>query len=423
MYRNCRTALETGTMLTEDICIPSLLSDVGGSSLVYKARKNGRATIIKEFYPYESDIEIVREDNRLIARTCSQDDIDKYQSQLLCLFANEMKNSQIANNIAGSNSVYSFPCVDINEDVQRNETFKGTLALYMEIETKSGVTLQEEIERLCATNQSQDVDFDQAILLTIKVLNTLASKHSLQHILHLDIKPDNVYFFDEPKWKDTICVLLDCGNYQPIEGVSPFSFSATPGYASFEVRKILKYIGMKEQSLVDSSFDSQIQKYAHYIGPQSDTYSVGMLFYQLLMGNELDKQVFEEMGSTMSNKKLIKLLTTSLEMRLEKRLSFVLDFAIGILCRALYIPSSYEDLINNRYTSCELFINDLNELLEIYEMRGMHPEILCANSRKAFASIVEFSGSASGLNQSDEDYINNEDLFDPRLFPNAYIIE
>ena len=63
MVKNKRIALLPGTMLTDEICIVSLRSDAGGSSLVYKAKKKSNNTIIKEFFPYESNIEIMRDIN------------------------------------------------------------------------------------------------------------------------------------------------------------------------------------------------------------------------------------------------------------------------------------------------------------------------------------------------------------------------
>ena len=425
MVKNKRIALAPGTMLTDDICIVSLISDAGGSSLVYKAKKKGNNTIIKEFFPYESNIEIMRDVNgyRLVPGTQSHNEIENYRKQLRTSFENELNNAQLANEIRGNNSIYSFPCSDINGQVQKNELFRGSLGLYMEIETKSGMTLLDEIDHLRSINQSHDVDFEQAILLTIKILNALSSKHSIQHLLHLDLKPDNVYFFDEPNWKDTICVFLDCGNYQPIGKVtSSFGFSATRGYAAFEITKILKYLKMKSDSPTNNELDSKIEKYTEYIGTQTDTYSVGMMFYQLLMGNDFDLHVFYDINSTSSQKKLTKLIKESLEKRFRDTLPYVIDKLLGILSKALFIPRNYDDLIEKRYTSCDAFIKDLNGLLEIYEMRGIHPEIIEANSRKEFMNIVKLAGISVTPDQTNEELINNDTLFDSRLFPEAFTV-
>ena len=66
---NNRIPLEPGTKLTDNITIVSLLSDAGGSALVYKAKKNGVYTIVKEFFPYVSNIKLSRDINGYKVKT------------------------------------------------------------------------------------------------------------------------------------------------------------------------------------------------------------------------------------------------------------------------------------------------------------------------------------------------------------------
>lgn len=434
IFRNKRIALLPGTMLTDEICIVSLLSDAGGSSLVYKATRNGNNTIIKEYYPYESQIKIIRDLNgyKLLSRSeeCNTKEEklkhvaeeENFRAQLHLSFENEIHNSKLANRINGNNSIHSFNCNDINDQVQANPLFKGSLALYMEIETKSGRTLLEEMDFLRSTNESHDINLDQAIELTIHMLNCLSSKHKKQKLLHLDLKPDNIYFPDELDLKKTYCVFLDCGNYQPINNVSShFGFSASRGYAAYEINQVIDNLRLADASPTSSEFDVLIEKFTKYIGTHTDLYSIGMMFFQLVMGNDFDKHTAYEMNTTSSQKTLKRLLESSIKGRMEDKISYAIDIIVNILSQALYVPRNYNDLIENRYTSCDDFIADLNKLLEIIEMRGIHPEIIDVNSHKEFINVIRLAGIPVASVRTNEDLIEDETLFDSRLFPEVII--
>ena len=419
--KNKRIPLPDGTMLTKDIVIVSLISDSGGSALVYKAKKGDYYTIVKEFFPYMSRIPIERDSDgmKLISKGTPKDELDEYINNSVYSFNEEMKNSALANKAYDNNSIHSFPCTDINEMVQRNPLFSGTIALYMEIETRSGRTLFEEIKFLSSENAENDINVEQAIVLTKKILSALESKHNVQHLLHLDIKPDNIYFLDEPGWRDTLCIFLDCGNYQPINHVSSdYGFSATAGYASYEVKKILKYLDPKSGI---TGADHAVKKYIKYIGTQTDLYSVGVIFLQLIMGKDFDISIFDGIEKS-SQKSLYQKLRIALTRRFETSIPYIIEKTFYILCKALYIPNSYDDLIVNRYTKCEDFIADIDELLKIYNAKGIHPEIIDANSHKQFMNVIKLVGISVASNRTSEELIKDETLLDSRLFPEVIIV-
>ena len=420
---NNRIPLEPGTKLTDNITIVSLLSDACGSALVYKATKNGVYTIVKEFFPYVSNIKLSRDINGYKVKTSSQDPerVKAFSVLLQKSFNIEIENSRQANRIGDNNTIFSFNCSDINMLVQKNEAFHGTLALYMEIETKSGWTLSDEINHLCSTNTSKDVDFNQAVLLTIKILNCLNSKHNNQSLLHLDLKPDNIYFPNELPWNETYCVFLDCGNYQSIDNVTAlWGFSATKNYAAFEINQILDYLKQKQANPLNSSSNSAINKYVKFIGPQTDLFSVGIIFLQLLMGNEFDPELLKDISEDCSQKELKNTLKKPISIRLKEK-PYLIERVLNILYKALYITQDYNELIENRYIRCNDFIDDLNVLLEIYEMRGIHPEIIDVNAHKEFMNVIRSAGIPVASVRTNEELIKDEALFDSRLFPEVVV--
>ena len=69
-------------------------------------------------------------------------------------------------------------------------------------------------------------------------------------------------------------------------------------------------------------------------------------------------------------------------------------------------------MLQNRYADCDTFAVDIDVILEILEQKGIHPEVVAAQSRKQFEKIlrnanVEFEG----------DPVANDHLFVQEWFP------
>ena len=124
MPENKRIPLRDGTKLTDNIEIIRLISDHGGSSLVYLARQNAYHVIVKEYYPFDG-FSLRREKNRCCL-SCTSDEPD-FQNAV-----NDFRNQQNQHIRAitpegdkeNYHSLYYFECNDITEEVKNKSRFR-----------------------------------------------------------------------------------------------------------------------------------------------------------------------------------------------------------------------------------------------------------------------------------------------------------
>lgn len=398
-YFNHRVPLPADTKLTDELTIVDLLSDCGGTSLTYKARDNrGRLVVVKETYPLQSAVPLVRDGYKILFREeteVAQRELDKIAEK----FNAECNNSDILCATEDTNSIFHFDCKDITEKVVQNGEFAGTIARYMCIATVSGKTLCDL--------QTQELSLRQALLYIKKLLFALKKMHTEKAMLHLDIKDDNVFFPDEPE--ETFAILLDCGSAQKIENVSESThFSISDSFAAREVQLLKKYSeGVTRNEMA-------ARKYRNMIGPQTDLYSVGAVAFRLVMQQAFDWRIWMQINGEDSPTQKEQLLRQELEKQWGETYPYLVDRLLRLFVRAMYFSPKVDQVKANRFQNCDEFYAEVNILLEILDQKGIHPEIIAAKSRENFKKILK------NANLSFEgDPVENDTLFVPEWFPSV----
>lgn len=222
-------SLPIGYML-QDYIITKVLS-TGGFSFVYLAQDVNKHTVaIKEYMPTGLAL---REDGATVMLS-SDDDEATFKHGLKCFFEEGLALAKI----------------DHKNIVRVTNFFRENNTVYMVMQYERGKSLQEYI-----LSQPEPATENVVRRVFGELLNGLREVH-LQKLLHLDIKPANIYIR-----QDGSPVLLDFGSArQTLSLAQPkLSPSYTPGFAPPE-----------------QYFDRQ------KLGPWSDIYSVGASMYSCL---------------------------------------------------------------------------------------------------------------------------------------------
>jgi serine/threonine protein kinase len=231
MGQQANTALPSGFQI-EDYTIDRQIS-LGGFSIVYLAQdKAGRKVAIKEYLP-----------NSLALRGAGQikpvippEHLGAFRYGMKCFFEEGRALARL-----------SHPNV-----VRVINFFRSNDTVYMVMEYEQGRTLQEFIHKHLGHISERFI-----CGVFVRLLNGLRVVHS-NKLLHLDIKPSNVYLRT-----DNTPVLLDFGAARQIllSGAPILKSMYTPGFASPE------HYGDRKN-----------------LGPWSDVYSVGATMYACLAG-------------------------------------------------------------------------------------------------------------------------------------------
>lgn len=230
MANSKNQALPIGYML-QDYIITQVLSS-GGFSFVYLAQDaNKNIVAIKEYMPTGLAL---REDGATVMLN-SDDDAATFKHGLKCFFEEGLALAKI----------------DHNNIVRVTNFFRENNTVYMVMQYERGKSLQEYI-----LSQPEPVSEKFVRRVFSQLLNGLREVHT-QKLLHLDIKPANIYIR-----LDGSPVLLDFGSARQTLTLtqSKLSPSYTPGFAPPE-----------------QYFDRQ------KLGPWSDIYSVGASMYSCLV--------------------------------------------------------------------------------------------------------------------------------------------
>lgn len=415
MTQNDRVFLPNGTELTRDITVTSPLNDFGGSCLTYFGEDDSGATvIIKELYPQITPFPLKREGVRIVPA----DDVDEKRAARFSakLKSDAEKQEKYAKDLYktpdGNNTIYSFALSDITDKVTENGDFEGTLARYIKIETKSGKTLGRIFDE-GGEHFSDEKRVYHAFLRTQKILETLDRIHS-RELLHLDVKPDNIYFVTEPDLEKQYCIFLDYGSAivdskkdEKNSEKTFLSLSYSDDYVACEVKQAAE--------LVRYNYNDSAEKYASAIGYRSDLFSVGIILLELLSKKRAQETEIAISGS--KEEKFERSIYAAVNDALPAKYSYLTNRIVKILRRALYVPHanlSLDDWIasleENRYNSCGEFLKDVDTVLEIIDKKGVHPEIILEKSRENFAKYIEDFAKLpkkTGV----EDPINDDDLF------------
>lgn len=228
MPTNQNFALPAGYQL-QDYEIRKVLSS-GGFSFVYLARDKDKKTVaIKEYLPTSIAL---RAENATVLPNA--DDVALFRHGLKCFFDEGLALAKI----------------DHKNIVRVLNFFRANETVYMVMQYERGKSLQDYIL------EHQGAVSEQFIRRVFSELaNGLREVHT-QKLLHLDIKPANIYIR-----LDGSPVLLDFGSARQAlnENLATSSPSYTPGFASPE-----------------QYYDSKL------LGPWSDIYSIGATMYACL---------------------------------------------------------------------------------------------------------------------------------------------
>jgi serine/threonine protein kinase len=221
-------ALPTGYQL-HDYEIRKVLSS-GGFSFVYLARDKDKKTVaIKEYLPTSIAL---RDDGATVQP--NSDDVALFRHGLKCFFDEGLSLAKI----------------DHKNIVRVINFFRANETVYMVMQYERGKSLQDYI-----LGQPEPVTEKFIRRVFAELSNGLREVHT-QKLLHLDIKPANIYIR-----LDGSPVLLDFGSARQAlsESQAKISPSYTPGFASPE-----------------QYYDRKL------LGPWSDIYSIGATMYSCL---------------------------------------------------------------------------------------------------------------------------------------------
>ena len=217
--------------ILQDYIITKVLS-TGGFSFVYLAQDMNKNTVaIKEYMPTGLAL---REEGATVLLG-KDDDAATFKHGLKCFFEEGLALAKI----------------DHKNIVRVTNFFRDNNTVYMVMQYERGKSLQDYI-----LSQPEPVNEKFVRRVFSELLNGLREVHA-QKLLHLDIKPANIYIR-----LDGSPVLLDFGSARQTltQAQSKLSPSYTPGFAPPE-----QYFERKQ------------------LGPWSDIYSVGASIYSCMM--------------------------------------------------------------------------------------------------------------------------------------------
>ncbi len=227
-------------------------------------------------------------------------------------------------------------------------TFYSVLTLH------GGKTLEE---LLCEGKKIRTLE--EAAKMTCRILETLGCFHK-NGILHLDISPDNILVLEHQ------VLLIDYSSVWSVERESGETvlFSMKEGYSSPEVR-------LRQEAEV---------------GPASDLYSVGAVFFRILTGRRLTEEESAGKG-------------------LRKALPPELEIFRGEAHTAVYktweiIRKSLQGLARKRYRSTEEMAGAVQELIRRIRFSGVTESSLWEGSKRAW--LTSGAGLGGGHAQADE---------------------
>lgn len=298
----------------------------GGSSVVYKAVYEDKLNagkwhqvLLKELYPFHPKGYIYRDDTGFIRwlpeakelMECSR--LHFRQGNQVNLELLERAPSQTSGNV---NSYEAY----------------GTY--YSVLTVHGGRTLEEELE------DGNPKTLQDSIELIIKILNALEHFHQ-NHMLHLDISPDNIILLPEQ------ALLIDYNSVWVMEegANSDFIYCEKEGYCAPEIR---------------------LQKFDQ-IGYATDLFSVCAVFYQMLAGARLTDEAI--IGNP------IKRLATEKPEILQGEPKSAVHKIIEILRKGLHI------LPRKRYQNVDGFRGALYEALERIYRKGVSHSAVWESSR------------------------------------------
>jgi serine/threonine protein kinase len=295
--------LPIGYML-QDYIITKVLS-TGGFSFVYLAQDMNKTTVaIKEYMP--TGLALREEGATVLLGT--EDDAATFKHGLKCFFEEGLALAKI----------------DHKNIVRVTNFFRENNTVYMVMQYERGKSLQDYI-----LSQPEPVNEKFVRRVFSELLNGLREVHT-QKLLHLDIKPANIYIR-----LDGSPVLLDFGSARQTltQTQSKLSPSYTPGFAPPE-----QYYERKQ------------------LGPWSDIYSVGASMYSCMVRSapiaanlrvtEDHLAPAEKVGKGIYTEELLKIIDSCLKLDYMQRPQSVFSLQKTLLETVKPLPVKKPSLVN-----------------------------------------------------------------------------
>lgn len=220
---------------------------------------------------------------------------------------------------------------------------------YIVMEYIDGSTLTNKIK------QQESINYKEAYFLFKQLVESVRALHSYNNkIIHLDLKPDNVFLSADGssiKVADFgISTILGKNN---VVLSSESKFKGTPGYVSPDIMFTDK---VKEKNRYKEDFPVN---YKREINEQFDIYALGIIFYEMLTG---DIPFFAPKSENIQNENIyiIKASLNHYPAKLSQYNHNIPNSFYNIIFRCLV--SKTEDL-KYRYKNCDEILQDLDTAL------------------------------------------------------------
>lgn len=234
--------LGIGSILIAKYTIKKILGQ-GGLGIAYLAEETGsnNQVVIKEFFPKQI-VKRTEDSNVSVQDNATEQQLKSY-NRMKDVFEEEAKNLVKVNRSAQHKNVAGFIALENNV----NNT------VYFIMPYTEGEDLTDYLEQL--ESEGKKLSQDEILELAKAVLDGLSHIHQYD-VYHKDIKPSNIYIKS-----DGTPMLIDFG------ASVTSAHLLTPSYAPIE----------------------QVNKMQSEYGPYTDIYAVGVMLYEMLLGNKPPK--------------------------------------------------------------------------------------------------------------------------------------
>lgn len=353
--------------ITDDLEIVGRLSG-GGSCITYRVKKsNGGIYVLKEIYPLHMADSLKR--NGLKLEAVCMEEAHKLRQSFLHEAATELETNKRVCRVLGkggkeNNTIFHFLNEDITDRIIRfHPECQDTLARYILIDTNEGITLSEMI-------RENELSLREILELMLTICKPVKRMHEELHMVHLDLKWENIFVCTELK-EHFWCKLLDCGQAKTIGEQECWESSLTVS-ADFAA---------PEQLLIKHLMAGRdIKKSLQDIGEHTDCYAIMAMGLRMLINcNDDEWRRFNYSRSVTDRYEFIK---RHIAKKTKGDYFYLTDkltefFAYGLF----YHP--VDEWKTKRY-SCNEMERKISILLEILSSRGFHPEIVLRKSKERY---------------------------------------
>ena len=359
MFPKRTSPIQGKTKIADDVLIEDCIAE-GYSSLVYRARRGNDTVIVKEFYPYEIISHVERGKDGLSLISTKGADTERLTALTRELRDHEVEVAGRINSRDNSNSMFAFSAYTLD----RLKT-ADTVASYMLMETKDGVTLQEYL------SQHSEIDPADAFRILHYICEGLRVQFSKGYY-NTDLKPENLWLFTERPIRDgTIIIPIDyggCISYAGTEGKDGSLTEATVcSSAEWEAPEIHYY--------VSSSVNQDLDRFFSFLSQGTVLFSVGAIAFRLLMGEESFSLLWQDLiHNETSTKARNRMIRNSLEWSFSQKMPWLIDIVYRFLSKALFFDTDPEVSKRGRFKDVDEMDRDIIALIDTVEANGATPE-------------------------------------------------